>query len=189
MEEYFVEGLCGDTFVFAGEVLRYEALVENEVYVARSSATEPKVPAYAGGKFPLSTFLAEGVRAMLADQASWSKLPDQVSEWLELQRFRSVIPRRDQLLVETFPRSGKSYLVAYPFEGRLAHQTLGMLLTRRLERLKLRPMGFVANDYSISVWGLSDLGAAIRRATCRLMPCSTRTCWATISRPGWTRAR
>ncbi len=164
VEEYFVEGLVpGDTFVFAGEVLRYEALVENEVYVARSSATEPKVPAYAGGKFPLSTFLAEGVRAMLADQASWSKLPDQVSEWLELQRFRSVIPRRDQLLVETFPRSGKSYLVAYPFEGRLAHQTLGMLLTRRLERMRLRPMGFVANDYSISAWGLSDLGAAIRR--------------------------
>jgi ATP-dependent helicase Lhr and Lhr-like helicase len=164
VEEYFIEGLVsGDTFVFAGEVLRYEALVENEVYVSRSAAAEPKVPAYAGGKFPLSTFLADGVRSMLADHGAWGALPGQVREWLELQRHRSLIPKRDQLLVETFPRGGRYHLVAYPFEGRLAHQTLGMLLTRRLERLKLKPMGFVANDYSISVWAVSDLGAAIRQ--------------------------
>ena len=43
-----------------------------------------------------------------------------------------------ELLVETFPRADKHYLVCYPFEGRLAHQTLGMLLTRRLERARLR---------------------------------------------------
>src|SRR5690606_16756374 len=49
----------------------------------------------------------------------------------------------------------------YPFEGRLAHQTLGMLLTRRLERLGCRPLGFVANEYALAVWGLSDLGAMI----------------------------
>jgi len=164
IEEYFVEGLvAGDTFVFSGEVLRYEALVENEVYVSRATSREPKVPSYAGGKFPLSTFLADGVRRMLSDPKEWSKLPPQVAEWLELQRKASLIPRRDQLLVETFPRGGRFHLVAYPFEGRLAHQTLGMLLTRRLERWGLRPMGFVANDYSISVWGLSDLGAAVAR--------------------------
>ena len=55
-------------------------------------------------------------------------------------------------------------MVAYPFEGRLAHQTLGMLLTRRLERARLRPTGFVATDYSIAVWGLGDLGAAFAAA-------------------------
>ena len=164
VEDYFIEGLVpGDTFVFSGEVLRYEALVENEVYVARSASREPKVPAYAGGKFPLSTFLAEGVRRMLSEPADWRKLPAQVAEWLELQRAVSIIPGRDQLLVETFPRGDRFHLVAYPFEGRLAHQTLGMLLTRRLEWRGLRPMGFVANDYSLSVWGLADLGAAIRR--------------------------
>jgi ATP-dependent Lhr-like helicase len=164
IEEYFIEGLVsGDTFLFSGEVLRYEALVENEVYVSRAAAREPKVPAYAGGKFPLSTFLAEGVRRMLSEPSEWSKLPAQVAEWLELQRAVSIIPRRDQLLVETFPRAERFHLVAYPFEGRLAHQTLGMLLTRRLERRGLKPMGFVANDYSLSVWCLDDLGAAIHR--------------------------
>jgi ATP-dependent helicase Lhr and Lhr-like helicase len=102
------------------------------------------------------------VRGMLADRRRWAQLPPNVAEWLELQRRFSVLPGRSDLLIETFPRADKSYLVAYPFEGRLAHQTLGMLLTRRLDRAGLRPLGFVATDYSLSVWGLGDMGAAIR---------------------------
>jgi ATP-dependent Lhr-like helicase len=153
----------GDTFVFAGEILKYEALVENEVYVSRSSATDPKVPAYEGGKFPLSTYLAARVRGILADPKAWRALPDQVREWLEIQEWRSLLPPAGDLLVETFPRGGKNYLVCYPFEGRLAHQTLGMLLTRRLERAGLKPLGFVANEYALAVWGLSDIDVRIAR--------------------------
>lgn len=162
VEEYFAETMTpGDTFIFAGEVLRFEALVENEVVVTRAPpGTDPKIPSYAGGKFPLSTFLAARVRAMLADPTAWKRLPTEVSEWLAAQERRSVLPGPSDLLVETFPRAGRHYLVAYPFEGRLAHQTLGMLLTRRLERLRLRPLGFVCNDYGLAVWGLADLNAA-----------------------------
>ena len=159
VEEYFIETLTpGDTFVFAGEILKFEALVEDEVYVSRSTATDPKVPAYEGGKFPLSTYLAARVRAILADSRAWRALPAQVREWLEMQQWRSLLPRAGDLLVETFPRAEKHYLVCYPFEGRLAHQTLGMLLTRRLERAGLKPLGFVANEYALAVWGLGDLG-------------------------------
>lgn len=162
VEEYFVETMVpGDTFVFAGEILRYEAMVEDEIYVSRSTATEPKVPSYEGGKFPLSTFLAAGVRALLAEPARWAHLPGQVRHWLELQHARSRLPGRSDLLVETFARAGRHYLVAYPFEGRLAHQTLGMLLTRRLERARLKPLGFVANDYAIAVFAAGDMGAAV----------------------------
>jgi ATP-dependent helicase Lhr and Lhr-like helicase len=158
VEEYFIETLTvGDTFVFAGEILRYEALVEDEVYVSRADATDPKVPAYEGGKFPLSTYLAARVRALLAKPDAWRALPEQVREWLEIQQWRSMLPRAGDLLVETFPRAAKYYLVCYPFEGRLAHQTLGMLLTRRLERARLRPLGFVANEYALAVWGLGDV--------------------------------
>ncbi len=49
--------------------------------------------------------------------------------------------------------------MCYPFEGRLAHQTLGMLLTRRMERGRLKPLGFVANDYALAIWAKSDVGA------------------------------
>jgi ATP-dependent helicase Lhr and Lhr-like helicase len=164
IEEYFVEGLVpGDTFVFAGEVLRYEALAEDEVYVSRANAEDPKVPAYEGGKFPLSTYLADRVRGILGAPASWRKLPDQVREWLDIQQWRSRVPARSELLIETFPRADKHYLVCYPFEGRLAHQTLGMLLTRRLERARLRPLGFVANEYALAIWGLGDVDLAVRR--------------------------
>lgn len=164
VEEYFIETMVpGDTFVFSGEILKYEALVEDEVYVSRSSATDPKVPAYEGGKFPLSTYLAARVRHLLADPQSWGPLPTQVREWLEIQQWRSLMPGEGTLLVETFPRAAKYYLVCYPFEGRLAHQTLGMLLTRRLERARMRPLGFVVNEYALAVWGLGDLALRIAR--------------------------
>jgi ATP-dependent Lhr-like helicase len=164
VEEYFVETMVpGDTFVFAGEILKYEALVEDEVYVSRTAATDPKVPAYEGGKFPLSTYLADRVRDILAHPQAWRELPAQVREWLEIQEWRSQLPGQHELLVETFPRASRNYLICYPFEGRLAHMTLGMLLTRRLERLRMRPLGFVANEYALAVWGLGDMGLRIER--------------------------
>jgi len=163
VEEYFIEMLSpGDTFVFSGEILRYEALVEDEVYVSRAADDDPTIPSYEGGKFPLSTYLAERVRRLIAEPAAWGALPAQVREWLHIQKSRSLIPDTGELLVETFPRADKSYFVCYPFEGRLAHQTLGMLLTRRLERLRLRPLGFVANEYALAVWSLGDIARAIR---------------------------
>lgn len=155
IEEWFVQGLVpGDTFLFAGQLLRFLGVRETEVQVAKGGDGPPKVPAYAGGRMPLSTHLAERVRALLADPGRWSDLPEAVREWLRLQRARSVLPERDGLLVETFPRAGKEFLVAYCFEGRNAHQTLGMLLTRRMERAGLGPLGFVATDYVIAVWSL-----------------------------------
>ena len=169
IEEYFIEGLVpGDTFVFGGEVVRYEALMEDEVYVSRSNDANPKVPSYMGGKFPLSTYLAERVRLLLADQRAWKGLPDQVREWLSLQAAFSRVPGSRELIVETFPRADKHYLVCYPFEGRLAHQTLGMLLTRRLERARAKPLGFVANEYALAVWSLGDMSAMVRNGRLNL---------------------
>jgi ATP-dependent Lhr-like helicase len=155
IEEYFVQGLQpGDTFVFAGQLLRFLGVRETVAEVARGGTGEPKVPAYAGGRLPLSTYLADRVRAILQDPGSWGDLPATVQEWLRLQRWRSLLPDRDGLLVESFPRADKEFLVAYSFEGRNAHQTLGMLLTKRMERFGLSPLGFVATDYVIAVWSL-----------------------------------
>jgi ATP-dependent Lhr-like helicase len=159
VEEYFVQGLLpGDSFVFAGELLTFEGLRETWAEVTRGPAGgEPKVPAYAGGRLPLSTHLAERVRAMLEAPGRWRDLPPAAAEWLRLQRRRSVLPPAEGLLVETFPRGQKQFLVAYCFEGRNAHQTLGMLLTRRMERAGLGPMGFVATDYVLAVWSLEPV--------------------------------
>ncbi|MGH6872536.1 MAG: ligase-associated DNA damage response DEXH box helicase [Rhizomicrobium sp.] len=157
VEEYFAEGLTpGDTFIFSGEVLRFEGIRENAAFVTRTHDPEAQIPSYNGGKFPLSTFLAARVREMIADPKQWGALPDPVGEWLRIQEYRSLVPQPGQLLVEFFPRGTRHYLVCYPFEGRLAHQTLGMLLTRRLERARMRPLGFLANEYALAIWGLRD---------------------------------
>jgi ATP-dependent Lhr-like helicase len=157
VEEWFVQSLVpGDTFIFAGQHLRFDGMREMVAEVSRAEGEEPKVPTYEGGKLPLTTNLARRVRAIVAEPGRWHALPDAVSEWLRLQRWRSELPERDGLLVETFPRHGKSFLVAYPFEGRNAHQTLGMLLTRRMERMGLGPLGFVATDYVIGIWSLAE---------------------------------
>ncbi len=169
IEEGFIETLePGDTFIFAGKVLRLEGIHETEAFVSNAAGTDPRIPVYAGGKFPLSTYLADQVRGMLADPTRWKALPDQVADWLRIQEEKSILPRKGDLLVETFPRGHRFYMVAYPFEGRLAHQTLGMLLTRRLERMGAKPLGFVATDYSLAIWALGDMGHMIKRGALSL---------------------
>ncbi|KZC97656.1 ligase-associated DNA damage response DEXH box helicase [Oceanibaculum pacificum] len=160
VEEYFVMGLePGDTFLFAGRLLRFNGLKETTVQASPATGDAPKIPAYAGGRLPLSTYLADRVRGILQDDANWPTLPAPVEEWLRMQQFRSSMPSREGLLVESFPRGGKEFLVAYCFEGRNAHQTLGMLLTRRMERLGFGPLGFVASDYVLAVWSLKPVQA------------------------------
>jgi ATP-dependent Lhr-like helicase len=164
IEEYFVNLLRpGDTFMFAGRLLRFLRLHEMAVECAEGGDGEPMVPAYEGGRLPLTTNLADRVRGLLQDPSRWDLFPEQVQEWLRLQRSVSRMPGRADLLVETFPRGDRWYLVAYCFEGRNAHQTLGMLLTRRMERAGLAPLGFVATDYVLGIWsanrptGIADL--------------------------------
>ncbi len=163
IEESFVTMMSpGDTFMFAGRLLSYVRIRETTVEVRDGGTGEPMVPAYAGSRQPLTTNLAARVRTMLHDPATWSHYPEPVREWLNLQTERSELPGEDDLLVEVFPRNGRWFLVAYCFEGRNAHQTLGMLLTRRMERFGYGPLGFVATDYVIAIWSAfepTDTGA------------------------------
>ncbi|MFN3513107.1 MAG: ligase-associated DNA damage response DEXH box helicase [Phenylobacterium sp.] len=158
VEEGMLEMLDpGDTFVFAGQVWSLVAVTGVEVLVSPANHKDPKMPSWGGSKFALSTFLAKRVRELMYDQEHWKVLPADVREWLEIQRDRSIIPREGELLLETFPRGKRHFMVVYPFEGRLAHTTLAMLLTRRLERLGAAPLGFVCNDYAMAIWALKPM--------------------------------
>ncbi|MDP2116554.1 MAG: ligase-associated DNA damage response DEXH box helicase, partial [Brevundimonas sp.] len=163
-ENYFEQMAPGDTFVFAGQVWAFQGINGMDALVTHAQDRDPKIPSWGGSKFPMSTSLADRVRAMIQDRDHWRVLPPDVQEWLELQEARSVIPDAGTLLVETFPRGSRHFLVAYPFEGGLAHGTLCMLLTRRLDRLGVGPLGFVCTDYSLAIWSIKpmdglDLGA------------------------------
>lgn len=161
VEESFAASLSpGDTFAFAGLSLEVERVKETEVTV-RASKKSAVIPSYGGARMPLTTHLAERVRALLSDRAGWGRFPDDVREWLEVQDFRSLMPGPGQLLVESFPHAKREYTVFYTFEGWNANQSLGMLITRRMETLGLRPGGFVANDYSLGVWGLTPIDSPL----------------------------
>ncbi|MGH6955031.1 MAG: ligase-associated DNA damage response DEXH box helicase [Caulobacteraceae bacterium] len=158
VEEGYLEVLeAGDTFVFAGQVWRLVGLSGLDVLVRPAPEADAKMPSWGGSKFALSTFLAAKVRRLMSDGARWDVLPADTREWLEAQRDKSAIPAEDEMLLETFPRGRRHFMVAYPFEGRLAHTTLAMLLTRRLERAGAGPLGFVCNDYAVAVWSLEPM--------------------------------
>ncbi|MEO1089390.1 MAG: ligase-associated DNA damage response DEXH box helicase [Pseudomonadota bacterium] len=159
VEELFAATLTpGDSFVFAGRVLIFQKLRETDMECRLATGkAEPKVPNYGGTRLPLSTNLASRVRGWLAHPDRWPSLPAPVREWLDHQRQRSALPGADELLVESFPRNGREFLAVYAFAGWNAHQTLGMLLTRRLERLGAGPLGFVCSDHALAVWSLREV--------------------------------
>lgn len=154
VEELFAASLVpGDTFFFAGMSLEVIAVKDTDLLV-RASAKSARIPSYMGARMPLSTNLADRVRRLLCERAEWPGFPEDVEEWLQVQSERSLLPQPDQLLVETFPHEGRHFMVVYSFEGWNAHQSLGMLVTRRMESAGLKPIGFVANDYAIATYSL-----------------------------------
>ena len=160
VEEGMLEMLdSGDTFVFAGQVWSLVGVTNLDVLVKPANDKDPKMPSWGGSKFALSTYLAKRVRQLMFDESHWGVLPADVREWLEAQKDRSLIVGEDEMLLETFPRGKRNFMVVYPFEGRLAHTTLAMLLTRRLERLGIGPLGFVCNDYAMAIWALNPMDA------------------------------
>jgi ATP-dependent Lhr-like helicase len=154
VEEQFAVSLrVGDTFRFAGMDLEVEAFRELDL-VVRAAKRSATIPSYLGLRLPMTTHLANRVRELLVDRAGWNRFPDDVREWLEVQDWRSQLPGPDNLLVESFPHGRRHYTAYYTFIGWNANQSLGMLITNRMEQLGLAPGGFVANDYSLAVWGL-----------------------------------
>jgi ATP-dependent Lhr-like helicase len=157
VEEYFASTLSkGDTFFFAGLVLEVEKIDGTDLIVHASSKSA-RIPTYVGARMAMTTNLADRVRHFLHDRSQWPRFPDDVREWLEVQDYRSVLPHPEQLLVETFPHENRHYMVAYSFEGWNAHQSLGMLITRRMESAGLKPLGFVSNDYALACYSLDPV--------------------------------
>jgi len=157
IEEGFASTLtAGDHFFFAGLSLEVERIKDGDILVHASSKSA-RIVTYGGQRMSMSTHLADRVRAMLADRNDWHRFPDDVAEWLEVQSRRSRLPEPHELLVETFEHHCRHYMVAYSFEGWNAHQSLGMLLTKRMENAGLKPLGFVANDYGLACYGLEPI--------------------------------
>ncbi|MGY3437716.1 MULTISPECIES: ligase-associated DNA damage response DEXH box helicase [unclassified Marinovum] len=157
VEEAFAATLTpGDTFLIGGQIVRYDGLRETVVEVTRDAAKKPKIATFGGTKFATSTQLSQRILAMFAE-ADWPYLPDHTRDWLHLHREVSQLPQKGRLLIESFPHDGREHACIYGFAGRNAQQTLGLLITKRMEELGLDPLGFVATDYATLIWGLQPL--------------------------------
>ena len=160
IEEGFAATLSpGDTFLMGGQIVRFESLREMVVEVSRDPGREPKIATYMGTKFATSTQLSERILTILG-QDDWPDLPGPIRDWLHLQRKVSQMPQAGRLLIESFPHGGRAHTCIYGFAGRNAMQTLGLLVTKRMEEEGLAPMGFVATDYATLIWGLEPVREA-----------------------------
>ncbi len=157
VEEAFAATLTpGDSFLIGGRVVRYEGLREMTVEVTRDAKKQPKIATFMGTKFATSTQLSDRILSMFRD-GNFSALPDHTADWLRLQARVSKLPSRDRLLIESFPDQGREYTCVYGFAGRNAMQTLGLLVTQRMDRMGLAPIGFVSTDYAVLIWSLERL--------------------------------
>ena len=157
IEEGFAASLTpGDTFLIGGRIVRYEGLREMTVEVSPRADKAPKIATFNGTKFATSTQLSQRILTIFKER-DWSRLPGHTANWLQLQSERSKLPQADRILVESFPHDGRQNTCIYGFAGRNAMQTLGLLITRQMEDLGLAPLGFVASDYAVLIWGLDKV--------------------------------
>ncbi|MEM7670575.1 MAG: DNA ligase-associated DEXH box helicase, partial [Pseudomonadota bacterium] len=158
VEEAFAATLSpGDSFLIGGQVVRYEGLREMTLQVSPAPGRDPMIAVFAGTKLATTAGLSRRVMDIICSPKLWGSLPAPVVDWLEMQRRFSCLPGPDYLLVETFPRGGRHYFTVYAFAGRNACQTLGLLISKRMEDAGLAPLGFVASDYAVMLWALKPI--------------------------------
>ena len=157
VEEAFAASLTpGDTFLIGGQIVKYEGLREMTVEVSRDAARKPKIATFSGTKFATSTQLSQRILAFLHND-DHTALPAHTRDWIALQAQVSQLPQAGRTLIESFPHDGREHVCIYGFAGRNAQQTLGLLVSKRMEDMRLAPMGFVSTDYATLIWGLEPL--------------------------------
>ncbi|HOL28373.1 MAG TPA: ligase-associated DNA damage response DEXH box helicase [Phycisphaerae bacterium] len=155
IEESFMARLRpGDRFIFSGQVLELRLVRDMTAYVRKAPAGGGVTPRWYGGRMPLSSRLAEAVRARLAEARN-GRYADADMEaarpLLELQAAWSHIPGPGELLIETMrSREGRHFFI-YPFEGRLVHEGLGPLIACRLTRVMPCSITTAATDYGFEL--------------------------------------
>ncbi|WP_370240425.1 ligase-associated DNA damage response DEXH box helicase [Pararhodobacter marinus] len=158
VEESFAASLePGDTFLIGGRVVAFERLREMVVEVQNTPRKQPRIAVYSGVKMASSLQVSHRVQALIGDPAQWHRLPPGIRDWLETQRRLSILPRDGVLACETFARGGQWHLTIWGFAGRNAHQTLGLLISRRMEAMGLGPLGFVTTDYALMIWSVDPV--------------------------------
>ena len=153
IEERFVARLePGESFLFAGKFLQLVMLHDMEAIVRPAPKRATRTPHWAGTRFPLSTSLSAAVRRTL-DDAQRGVLDEPETEFaapiLDAQARISRIPREGTILAEVMRSEDGDHLFLHPFEGRLVHEGLAVLLALRFGRIHRTSFGLSFNDHGI----------------------------------------
>ena len=156
IEEWFVAKLVpGDVFTFGGKNLELIKIQNNQVLVKKSKAKKAKIPAWMGGRMSFSAHLSELLRETFYQlEATESKEKQALEPVLEQQKKQSILPKTDELLIETFPSREGYHAVFYPFEGYAIHMAMASIVSYRLSLLSPTSFSLAYNDYGFEL--LSD---------------------------------
>jgi ATP-dependent helicase Lhr and Lhr-like helicase len=151
VEESFIAKIKpGDTFLFAGRLLELVNVRDSVAWVKKGRGTPSAVPRWMGGRMPLSSQLAAGIRQQieLAAQGKYiGKEMNAVKSILEIQRAWSHLPMQDEFLIEELHARDGHHLFFFPFEGRLVHEGLAALVAHRISKQQKISFSLAANDY------------------------------------------
>jgi ATP-dependent Lhr-like helicase len=161
IEEWFVAQLKpGDVFWFAGRSLELVRIKEMTVQVRKTKKKTGKVPAWMGGRMPLSSQLSDFLREKM-DQIRQGKVTDVELECLwpliEVQQARSVVPDKSEFLIEYFKSREGYHLLVYPFEGRYVHEGMAALIAYRLSQRQPISFSIAMNDYGFELLSDSEI--------------------------------
>ncbi|UEG53518.1 ligase-associated DNA damage response DEXH box helicase [Mucilaginibacter daejeonensis] len=155
IEEGFISRLKpGDVFWFAGRSLEFVQLKEMTAFVRKSNKTKGMIPSWAGGRMPLSSQLSAVLRDKLDEVAHHLEKDEEVvalRSLFNLQEQLSHLPRRTDLLIETFTSRDGHHLFMYPFEGRLVHEGMASLIAYRFSKIKKGTYSIAMNDYGFEL--------------------------------------
>ncbi len=160
VEESFISRIKpGSNFYFSGKLLTLKRVRDLTAVVTLAKRGKGAIPVWGGGKSPLSSELARGVRQKLesADQGIFlEKEMQALQPSLSLQGSQSQLPKSNELLIErTDTREGTNWFV-YPFAGRLAHEGLAALVSFRMTRMEPMTLSIAFNDYGFHLCSTSE---------------------------------
>jgi ATP-dependent Lhr-like helicase len=161
IEEGFIARLNkGDHFVFAGRVLEYVRTQDMAAYVRRATRKSGIVPAWAGGKMPLSSELADATLEALESARQGDFFEPELQAALPMlaaQSRLSKLPTPKTLLIEQHRSREGFHVFLYPFAGRYVHMGLASLLAWRLSRESPNTFSMSVNDYGLELLAAGPL--------------------------------
>ena len=161
IEESFISRLKpGDNFWFAGRSLEFIQMKEMSAFVKKSNKKKGMIPSWMGGRMPLSSQLSAVLRDKLDEVAQGMEQDVEMKALKPLfaiQQEESIIPRKNEFLVETLHSREGHHLLFYPFEGRLVHEGMASLIAYRISRIRSASFSIAMNDYGFELLTEDDV--------------------------------